>query len=134
MLLDPPGQEHFENLAAEGAFLEIKGVARQLLRYRARPLLHPALPVIADGCTEYAEIIDPVMLKEPVILFRHHSIHHPLGNLIIGNRETILDEDFPDLLARAVIDDTCRFHLGKFIQIKGVSLLVKLGIHPAIDD
>ena len=62
------------------------------------------------------------MLEKPVIFLGHHRIDHLLGNFVVGNRQPVLDKDFPDLLSRAVIDHTGRFHLWQFLEIEGFRL------------
>ena len=133
MILDALGHEHLEEFAAVTPFLQFEGVAGQLLGHRARALLHPALPVVADGGAQDAEIVDPVMIEEPVVLLRHHSIHHGLGNLVVGDGNPVLDEDLADLLTRAVVDDAGRFHFRQLFQIERVGLGGELADQPGVE-
>ena len=99
----------------------------------ARPLLHPPLAVIADRGPEHPEVIDPVMLEEPVVLLGDHGIDHVFGNLVVGDREAVLNEDLADLLAGTVQDNAGRLHLRELFQVKRVGLGRKLRHDPSVD-
>ena len=122
MILNPLGKEHFQKLPLVAALMEVEGIAGQLLGHGARTLLHPPLMPVADRRTEHTEIIDPVVIKEPVVLLSHHRIHHLLRNLFKWDRKAVLDKDLADLHPVAVEDHARRLHLLDLVQVEGIGL------------
>ena len=133
MILDPLGQEHFQQFSAVAPLLQFEGVSGQLLGHRAGPLLHPSLMIVADRRSQDAHVVHPVMLEEPVILLGHDRIHHGLRDLVIGNRQSVLDEDLSDLLAAPVQNDTGRFHAGHLVEVEHRGLGLIFRHHPPVD-
>ena len=72
------------------------------------------------------------MLEKAVILLGNHRIDHILGNLVVGNRQAVLDEDLPDLLTGAIQDDAGGLHLGKFLKVKDISLRGIFSHYPTV--
>ena len=74
------------------------------------------------------------MIKEPVVFLGNNGIHHLLRDLVIGNREAVLDKNLAHLLAIAVQNDTCRLHFGNLRQIKGIRLRLEFRNKPTVDN
>ncbi len=123
IVLDPAGDEHFEQLAAKGFAFEIEAVPRQLLGDRARPLANVAGDGVLERGPDNSQQIVAVVLIKFVVLHRDDGVDEIGRELVVGNGLAILDVDLAKDLVVPIDDHAGRFHLLEMREIERGRLL-----------
>jgi hypothetical protein len=104
-LLDVASEDHLSDLASDRALRVQEQALHHLLGDRAPALtdLSPGQQVLPGGAQDRL-VVDPGVLEEGAVLRRDERTHHVLGDLVEGDEEAALVEEFTDPLAVAVVD------------------------------
>ena len=116
-ILDPAREKNLQQLAPEGALLERKGIARELLRDRARTLPHPACGQILQRRAHDPEKIIAAVLVKFRVLHRHDCVDEIARQLVVGYGLAILHVDLAHDLVVPIQDHARRFHLVELGQV-----------------
>ena len=123
-LLDAVRQEHLGNLTLHAGltallalFLQVVGIARQLLGNGARSLSGLARLEIKISRTHHADVIDTLMLIKALILAGTQGINKDLGHVFDADDATILDKKSANFFAVTVDNQTWVFDFVDQLQI-----------------
>ena len=126
ILLNPLRHQGFNHLAMEAPVAAGKGVGKavagELLGDGGCPLPDSARLPIAQRGARHADVVDAVVLPEAVILGGNERGDDVRRHLGPRNGVPVLDVDFAELLAGAVVDDAGRFHVAELREIERVGL------------
>ncbi len=96
--LDLPGEQDFPKLAGQRLFAGQEEIPRDLHRYRPGPLLGPGRHV-GERRPEDAEIVDPPVAEEPLVLGGQNGLFHDIRDVADGDQGAPLLAEFPQEVA-----------------------------------